>query len=149
MGKVIIITTPRPTQGRNGLAIVASTDQGDARPGPNLMVEFSTELPNMNIGDIAEGRITSPGPIQLTSMVGPSTWAQGRVTRTQVPDEGGHIRSEFQVDTLCDPNPFGVVRGQKLMFNDTNSEAKVGDTVACIPTVVGGTCEVMKVLTPA
>lgn len=144
MGKVIITTTPTAT--RSGQAIVASTDPNDARPNANLLVEFTTGLPNMNIGDIVECKITSAIACELIRVVGPSVWAQGIVTAIGV---GDHLRGEFQVDILCDPNPFGAQRGEKLLFNNPNSQAKVGDTVGCIPTTVARICEVMQVLVPA
>lgn len=147
MGKVIIITTPTATH--PGQAIVASTDQSDVRPGPNLLVEFTSGLPNMNLGDVVECTITSPIECKLTKVVGPSTWAQGNVTRTDFFIMGAGPYSEFQIKVLCDPNPFDVKLGDKLPFKDSNKEAKVGDTVGCIPTTPSGLCEVMHVLIPA
>ena len=131
MGKGIIITTPRPTQQILGQAIVASTDQNDTYNAsfPGSVVEFVSGAGE--IGDVVECIITSAITCEITSVVGQSILAQGKVTMHEI------HRCEFKVEVICDPNPYGVKRDDILQFKDPGQEVKLDDSIGCIPTAVG------------
>jgi hypothetical protein len=138
MGKVIIITTPRPTKpDSKGQAIVAGTDDTDSYhqlipavqvyPG-HIVMSSGT----YTIGDVMECNITDSGTGEIGNVIEPSTLAKGKVTRVNV-DVNGKVYSEFKVDELCAPNPYYVELGSKLYFTDSYGGYKVGDPVECIP----------------
>ena len=154
MGTVIITSNPTPTSpDRIRHAVVITQDQKDdyKEPvGPNKLVEFDEPTVLINVGDIAECNITSVITCKITKVIGQAVWAQGDVTRINFPDAGGNIRSEFKVNVLCDPNPFGKRLNDKLWFNNPTSEdhrvVKVGDTVKALPTTPWELCETSKVI---
>jgi len=153
MGKVIIITTPRPTKAESvGSAIVTEQDNTDdyKEPvNPNKLVTFSTRGLG-DVGDVAECNITGSSTCEIIKVIGPATWAQGDVTDDAMPvPNGDKMCSEFVVKILCDPNPFGKKLGDKLLVDNPTSQgetAKIGDTVAALTTTTWELCEVSKII---
>jgi hypothetical protein len=154
MGTVIITSNPTPTSPDSSRkAIVTEQHQTDSyrEPiGPNKLVEFEESNISINVGDIVQCNITSASTCEITRVTGQATWAEGKVTQVDVPDADGHTRSEFQVQVLCEPNPFGKNLNDKLLFNNPTSVdhrvVKVGDTVAALTTTAWELCETSKVV---
>jgi len=155
MGKVIIVANPTPTSpDKPRYAIVIEQDQMDdyrESVGPNKLVEFDETTVLISVGDIAECNITSGTTCVITRVVRQATWAQGKVTAIDVPVYAGNrVCTEFKIEVLCDPNPFGKELGGKLLITTPTSEdhqvPKVGDTVAALTTTSWELCETSKVI---
>jgi hypothetical protein len=135
MGKVIVITNPRPTKpDSKGTALVYQTDSPN-EPNPTTFLEFKGGP--YTIGAQVGFIMKADGSYNLGQVIGQSSLATGTVTQININSDETN-RCEMQVERLCDPNPFGVKMSDKLQFKAFHyANPQIGENVALIPTAFG------------